>query len=231
MNTNLFYATVTMLLFLSSFDYHIIQGKPSKGWIKRRHISLQIIFFIVNLLELILINKNPYKQDNIKITFMMYVLYAIPVVLYIIQFYCYKQKKIKGCSIIIGWLIYFLIFMLLCASPKKMGSEEILKESNNIISYNENEVKSRFFNNSVEGIDYIIVSESSDGKTEKMIIKTRTYLTKNDEIELYLHQKESRIEEYVTVEKNFYFSGSTKIEEKETKTYKIYLTDDMYKQK
>lgn len=230
MNINLFYTIVAVLLFLSSFNYYVLQEEPDEGWIRWRHNLLQIIFLIVNLLEIVFINKNPYKQDNLKITLMMYVLYIIPVVLYSTQFLCFNYKKTRGDSIQIVWSIYLLIFILLCAFPKEIRSEEILKENNIIVSYDENEVKSTFLNNSIEGIDYIIVLESSNGETVKEILKTRTYLTENDEIKLYLHQKESHIEEYVTVKERLYFLGFTKREE-DKKTYKIYLTDDMYKQK
>lgn len=229
MNMNFVYAVVTLLTFFSFINY-INCNEPSKGWVKQIHFIMQVIFFIANLIGLLFINENPYKQENTAITFLMYLLYIIPILIYVIQFFEYMREQ-KSIDKPVFWAIYLVCFIILLIVPKQINSEKILPEKADILSYSEYEVKSTFLNDSIEGTDYVIVIETSKGEIIKQIIETRTYRENNDIVRLHLHQKNSYIEEYVTKETYLYFIGFTNKQIKEEKIYEIYLTDNMYEQK
>lgn len=228
MNMNLIYLIVTVLMFIS-FIIYIGNNQPEKGWKKRFHSIMQVIFFIINLLSLIFIGENTYKPDDTFERCVMVAVYAIPVVIYIISFICYLKKR--DIDLVVPWFFYIMCFMAVISMSKLTNSEEVLQEKAKIISYQENQVKSTFINNSVEGIDYVIVKETLDGEVIKDIIKTRTYSEDCDMVKLHLHQNNSQIEEYAIVETYDYYLGFTSKKVREERIYEIYLTDDMYEQK
>ena len=50
-----------------------------------------------------------------------------------------------------------------------------IQEKEKLVSYQEEIVKSSFFNNSVYGIDYVIKKQNSSGGEEDEIIQTKKY--------------------------------------------------------
>lgn len=231
---NRIYLLVAILTLVSAMIY-IGCNEPNKGLVSRIHSIIQVIFFGCNVLSLVFIEKNLYKQEGGVLknsNLIMVVLYCVPIIVYIIHFICHLLEEQRPSTFMtICWATYMMCCVLLISIPKCIDSKEILIERANIISYSENEVKSTFISDSIEGIDYVIVKQSSDGEVTNSIIDTRTYRDNNDIVKLYLHQEKSYIEKYKTVEENFLFFGFFYESEKEEKIYKIYLTDDMYKQK
>ena len=57
----------------------------------------------------------------------------------------------------------------------RTGCAGVIQEKEKLVSYQEEIVKSSFFNNSVYGIDYVIKKQNSSGGEEDEIIQTKKY--------------------------------------------------------
>lgn len=157
---------------------------------------------------------------------MVYIICGIPILIYVIEFIYHILKRKTGAGVVILWLIYGTIFVLCVVFTRLyIGSKEVIQEDKNIIEYKEEVVRSTFFIESIEGIDYIIKQQDAEsGKEEDKIISTR----ENEEdikVEIYPHQEKSHIEKCVNIEEYLTFFGNTYEEEGQI-TYKIYLTDE-----
>lgn len=225
---NRIYVIVTFLMFFFFISGSNEENKKEKSWKNRFYLFIKISFLVVNILEIVFVNKNPYKQENILITVMMILVYSIPIIVYLEKFICYLMKKKTDENFEILWFLYIFCFLILIFVPKEVKTEEVLQEKTKIVMYNENKVVS--FNNIFEGIDFIVVKQSFTGETEEKIIKTRPH-KRDNKVEIYLHQKDSYIEEYANFETDITFLGTINTIEKKEKGYKIYLTDDMYEKR
>ncbi len=107
-----FYIIIAAILFISSFYYHVIQEERSKGTGRLIHHVVQVIFFVANIVCLILAIKSSVKLNNIAITIIMYAFYIIPIVIYIMHFLCYIRKK-DSIDTTLGWSLYVLFFLII----------------------------------------------------------------------------------------------------------------------
>lgn len=234
---NAIYLFVAILMFIV-WVMNINPGEKHLKSVKRFHFIMQIIFFILNVICLILVRENEFFKYSVirnsltgeKIISIGYILFGIPIIMYIIDFIIFLIKKdhySNSLLIIIPWAIYVMLLFCECY-PVCIKSENVIQEKEKLVSYQEEIVKSSFFNNSVYGIDYVIKKQNSSGGEEDEIIQTKKYKD-TEKVELYLHQENSYIEKYCAVKTNITFWGTKyeRIEEEET-TYKIYLTDELY---
>lgn len=221
---NRIYFIVTILLFVS----FMINGesnydKNCKNWKVLFHHVMQCVFLISNVYGLILIDKNPYTYEDIKIFLIS--LYILPIIIYGIKFICYFLRIEEINLNIFLWVIYSICLFILIILPKYNGSEKIMKSQVEVVDYSESKIFD-VLDKSVIGKSYCIVLKDSDGGERDFNIQTRTY--KDDIIvKIYPHQEKAYLKIFSTIE-NFNTFFGTKYKEEKNKIYEVYLTDDIY---
>lgn len=217
---NRIYIIVVILMFVS---FMLFNEGNCKKWKKTFHYVMQWIFFISNVLGLMLININPYTYEKIKM--FMIALYAMPIMIYIVKCICYFLKLEEISLNLFLWIGYIICFIILIITPKYSSSEKVLKSQADVVDYSEIKMLD-IFGKSVIGKNHYIVLKHSDGAETDFDIETRTY--KDDTIvRLYPHQEKAYIKTFSTIEKSNTFFG-TIYEEEKNRVYEIYLTDDIY---
>ena len=221
---NIIYLIVAILTFISWTKYVVNEQLAAGIWTKRFFYVMKVVFLITNIICLALIKHIEYfkfKRQEIY----GYILFGIPIIIYIVDFISFILKKENILQIL--WGIYFVLLTLCVFTPPCIKNEDILQESQFIVSCREEIVKSNFLSNSVQGIDYIIKQQNSAGREKEEIIKTRTYKDKVN-VEIYPHQESSYIEKYINVETYISFFGNKFEKNTDKIIYKIYLTDELY---
>lgn len=234
---NTIYLIVAILMFISWTQY--FGNEQQAGiWIKRFYYVMKGVFLISNIIFLIALKKNEYfeyavfKSTNTGEILLSigYILFVIPIIIYIVDLISFLLKRKVLSSIYILWIVYLVVLIVSIVYSPCIKSENVIQERESIVSYREEVVKSTFISDSVDGIDYIIKQQNSDGREKDEIIKTRTY---KDEVkvEIYPHQESSYIEKYITVETHIRFFGNVYEKGTDKTIYKIYLTDELYQNK
>ena len=221
---NRIYIIVAILMFVSFviYDASNNEGNCNK-WKKVFHYVMQWVFFISNVLGLILININPYTYEEVKI--FMIPLYGIPIMIYIVKCICYFLKIEEIWLNTFLWIVYSICLIILIISPKYISSEKILQSQVEVVDYSEIKMLD-ILGKSVIGKKHYIVLKYSDGAEVDFNIETRTY--KDDTIvRVYPHQENAYIKTFSTIEKFNTFFG-TNYQEEKNKIYEVYLTDDIY---
>ena len=221
---NTIYLIVAILTFISWTKYVVNEQLVAEIRTKRFFYVMKVVFLITNIICLALVKHIEYFKFKRPEIF-GYILFGIPIIIYIVDFISFILKKENILQIL--WGIYFVLLTLCVFTPSCIKNEDILQESQFIVSYREEIVKSNFLSNSVQGIDYIIKQQNSAGREKEEIIKTRTY---KDEVnvEIYPHQESSYIEKYINVETYISFFGNKFEKNTDKIIYKIYLTDELY---
>ena len=163
---NAIYLFVAILMFIV-WVMNINPGEKHLKSVKRFHFIMQIIFFILNVICLILVRENEFFKYSVirnsltgeKIISIGYILIK-------------KDHYSNSLLIIIPWAIYVMLLFCECY-PVCIKSENVIQEKEKLVSYQEEIVKSSFFNNSVYGIDYVIERYIHFGPGNSLVRKIR----------------------------------------------------------
>ena len=133
---NTIYLVVAILMVISWTKY-FEKEKQAGIWIKRFHFAMKVIFFISNIICLVLVKQNEYfNHFNIKSSItgetlisIGYILFGIPIIIYIVDFISFLLKrKVLSSLIYILWILYWGLFIICLLCSPCIKSEDVIQE-------------------------------------------------------------------------------------------------------